>query len=737
MASTALPPPQRFFVILALLLVVVADTSSPAGLTTRAPDTATYSSLALQQLVDRAADLNRRVPEALGGYTAMLESEVSIGNRRSEGMEMAVSLEQMASTLTWDRTGDYQQVVHGYRSQSIGATFATLGFFRNGWAIPTLYGNRLALLFGRDTSSAVRRRRNRRGGDPLYAIHPLAEDREQYYRYSGGDTIVTMRVDGREIPIVRIEVALRDDVPERSVVFLGELDLDVTRHHLVRMRGYFAVVGGPPRRFGLLSQARLQGIAFVEAVNSEINGEFWLPSYQRFEAHATSNTVGESRAIFRIITRYRDREILPSPPGVVLGAESDTLAVRPFRLLVRDADTLSAFADWSTEMGAATSEVTAEDFNDVAPNRWRRDGPPRFSLETERMLDVIRVDRVQGVFTGIGAVLRLRDAAPGLTLRSAVGYAWSERTARGRLAAEYRRGRTTMSLRAGRSLDLTNDFRNPYDSGSTTGALFGRDEYDYVDRRSAGVQVHRFLGRDEQTQLRLELLATEDRGAEAHLERSPFGLGGDFRTNRVVASGRYTRSVATLEWRPDVSLEFLRPGIGGRIIYERGDGELAYQRIEGRLTARANRGPLVLGARLDVGVLSPDAPPQQFFELGRNQNLPGYDYKEFAGDQAAIFRAQILWGSRYFGAPVRLTTRLWLPPIAPALALGVQAGWARASNASALSTVTGLGSTPTGHVRSSAALTLRFFGGAVGVGAARPLDYPGAWRWILEFGQRI
>jgi hypothetical protein len=47
-----------------------------------------------------------------------------------------------------------------------------------------------------------------------------------------------------------------------------------------------------------------------------------------------------------------------------------------------------------------------------------------------------------------------------------------------------------------------------------------------------------------------------------------------------------------------------------------------------------------------------------------------------------------------------------------------------------------LGSETTDHVRSSAALTLRFFGQAIGVGIARPLDYSGEWRWVLELGQR-
>lgn len=715
---------------LLLLPLVLAGQSAPAQ------DTATYATPALRALVAEAAELNRRVPVGLGGYRARLETEISIGNRRAEGMEMAVSLEQVASTLRWDRRGEYEQVIRGYRSQSIGSSFATLGFFRSGWAIPSLYGNRLALLFGRDTSSAARRRAQRRGGEPAYAVHPLADDRERYYRFKGGDTVITMRVGDREIPIVRIDVSLRADVPARSVVFLGELDLDARRRHIVRMRGYFATVGGEKRPLDLLRQAGLEGIAFVEAVNAEVDGSFWLPAHQRFEAHATSGSVGEGRAIFRIITRFLDRELLPMPAGVEPGSIGDTLAIRPFRLTILASDTISAYQDWIANLGTMTAEVSAEDFGDVAPDRWSPRGPPRIALETERLGDLIKIDRIQGLFTGFGTVVRFRDAAPGLTVRLAGGWAWNEATMRGRLVTDYRRGPSRWSLRAQRSLDLTNDFRNPFDSGSTLGAIFGADNYDYLDRRSVMLQWWRLLGERQRTQLRVESGPVDERGVEVHLYRSPIGVGDDFLANRVVTPGRYVRSAISLDHRPDVALEFLRTGVGARVYYERGDGELAYQRAEVRLTARTNRGPFSLGARLDAGATTPGAPPQQFFELGKNQNLPGYEYKEFAGDQAVVLRGLAIYRLPFLGAPLRLSDRLWLPPIAPSIGLGLQVGATRATTPQAEATVTALGSEPSWHPRASVSLTLRAIGGSLGVGVAHTVDRPLRPRWIIEFGMR-
>ena len=211
-------------------------------------DTATYSSPALRMLVSEAVRVNNHVPAGLGGYTAKLESEIAIGERDGAGHETEESIEQVASSLRWRRTGDFEQHVIGYRSQTLGLQFATIGFFRNAWVVPSLYGNRLALLFGIDTT---RRRPGTAGSRPsitdrsadprttLEAVHPLSLDRERLYRFSGGDTVEKLKIGDREIRIVRVIVAPRESLPYRTVVFSGEMDLDADRKHVVRMRGSF------------------------------------------------------------------------------------------------------------------------------------------------------------------------------------------------------------------------------------------------------------------------------------------------------------------------------------------------------------------------------------------------------------------------------------------------------------------------------------------------------------------
>jgi hypothetical protein len=72
------------------------------------------------------------------------------------------------------------------------------------WIVPILYGERIDLV---------------RTGGPVYAesgallrrraLHPFAPNREDVYRFSGGDTVDVITLPARVIPIVRIRVEPR------------------------------------------------------------------------------------------------------------------------------------------------------------------------------------------------------------------------------------------------------------------------------------------------------------------------------------------------------------------------------------------------------------------------------------------------------------------------------------------------------------------------------------------------
>src|SRR5689334_11318562 len=155
------------------------------GQTPAAP--AIADSAALAALIADAARVNSQIPERLRAYRARIETEMSIVVLDSGGRERTTQIEQIASDVRWRAPDRYDQRVVGYRSQSIGPTFSLMSFF-GGWTIPTLYGNRLQL--GVTSSDDPNRVVN--AARQSLAIHPLALNRDQYYRFEGGDTAVTL-----------------------------------------------------------------------------------------------------------------------------------------------------------------------------------------------------------------------------------------------------------------------------------------------------------------------------------------------------------------------------------------------------------------------------------------------------------------------------------------------------------------------------------------------------------------
>ena len=694
-------------------------------------DTGTYSSPALRSIVASAAALNRRVPPGLGSYKGELESEIQLTYTRGDRAEAVVSIEQVASTLTWNRSGATEQNVIGYRSQALKTQLPTIGILQNAWAVPSLYGNRLTLMFGQDSSG--RRLGRRRSAPVLLAVHPLADDRERFYRFSGGDTIQTLRVGDRELSIVRIQVTPRGAPDVKSVLFTGELDLDASRSHVVRMRGHFDVVGD---RLSLVARAlrsAVDGLIYVELENSERDGEYWLPSYQRFEAQVTIPAAGDGRTSFRILTRFRDLALSPPP---IADAEGDSMQATAHPLRIAPRDSLAAYRGWIRDLGILSADARIGDFDDVAPAKYRSDGAPTIAFQAERAMDLAHFNRVEGLYTGGGLTAKLRDLAPGVTLRAIAGYAWSERTARGRVVAELRRPRSTWAFRAGRSLDLTNDFRSPFDSGQTFAALFGRDDYDYVDRHFALASVTYLMSAEHNFSIYAELGAAQDKYAPAALQRGLFRKRAPFRENRGVMRGDYAKSIVALERNPDLDATTLRPGTSAVLRYERGDGQINYQRLELRLITRANHGPWTITGRFDAGALfGSSPPPQQLFEMGQNEGLASYSYKEFAGDHAVGLRGLVSYRLPLFRSPIHIYRQFWLPEPGPSLAVILQSGWTEASTPGARAAVAALGtldgnplSRPTGDVRSSVSAGLRFFGGSMGIMVTRPLDHADQWR---------
>ncbi|HVX40498.1 MAG TPA: hypothetical protein VHB25_13080 [Gemmatimonadaceae bacterium] len=690
-----------------------------------------YSTPALRQFVAAAAIANQEPPPELSGYQARVETEMSLMVRDTLGREHAAEVEQLAANARWARGGIYEVHVVGYRSQSIGVPYSILSIVR-AWTVPSLYGNRLSL----GASFADRRRAN----DSLIAVHPFAVDRDQFYTFSGGDTITVLHAGSRSIPIVRIRVHPHFRGPTKLGAFDGEIDVDATRHQIILMRGQFVILGGSPSlRETVLRASGVVAVAYVEFVNAEVDGRYWLPAFQRSEFQAAFPVLTQNRPILRLVSTFSDVRVVDSAR-----APRDSTLWRRVVVSWAPPDSIASFRGWSEEIGAQTESVHADDFADMAPNAWRADGPPRLNLFPATTSRILRFDRVEGLFTGIAPSVDFRSLAPGLSTGGFVGWAWSERTTRGGAFVTYHPRDWIVSARAERALANTNDFTLPLEEDPGVAAVLGSvDNFDYVDRRSAMLSATRILGSVDEGLVTTQFGLGRDAAEPARLTHGLIPGQAAFRPNRGAANGSYALGSADLELHPNVSGDFVQPGFGARVHYEIGRGDLDWQRMQLSLSARRYLGPVSLAMHADGGLLlGAHPPPQQLFEIGGNQALPGYEYKQFAGDRAALFRGFTSYRFPIWKTPKHVWRNYYIPGVSPGIGASIQGGWTELSSPGAIAAVRALGapgdtalvSLPTHGVRATFGAGITLFSDILHVGFARPIDHPARWRFVAGFG---
>ena len=707
-----------------------------------------YATTALRDFVNRAAVSNRAPPVTLSGYSASVESELALILRDTLGRELVGQLEQLAAQAEWERGGRYELHVVGYRSQSAGAPYSALTFTRM-YTVPTLYGNRL--VFGINDGIPLTRREsttyNRRvkrdtaaGREPLRAIHPLSVDRERYYRFSGGDTVATLYVRDRPIRLVRVHVEPMMGPRSNFFAYRGEMDFDADRHQLVRMRGRLLSVSTARDPLFARSAGAI-AVAYLEFENAEVNGQYWLPAYQRSEFQAQMGILGDVRPIYRLVSRFRN---YTTKDTVVTVAEADSVIPLPptrAKLTYASRDSVSRYGEWESNLGTSSAKVTSEDFNDLAPDVWRPTGPPRMSFWPRRFEDFVRYNRVEGMFTGVSGAIRFRDAAPGLSGRFTAGWAWTEQAIRGAASVSLARKHWLSGARVERTLANTNDFPLALESGLSIGPLLGGvDESDYVDRRIGALTVTRIIGNVDRALVGIDVGLVEDRPETQRVAKAPL-YGSEFLPNRVSFPGRYGRATATIEVHPRVSNESLSPGIGARLIYEVAAGDLDWQRVEARVAMRQYWHGFVVASRVEAGaVFASVIPPQTLYELGGFTTLPSYEFKEFGGDRAALGTGLLAYHFPIWRTPKRVKF-LVLPGLSPGVGTGIRGGWAEASGPAARQALLDLGgdgitplSRSTDRIRATVDVRLTVLSGAFGVGVSRPIDEPGRWKPFFAWG---
>ncbi len=696
----------------------------------------TYSSPGVRELVEAAAARHRVAERRTARYASEIESEIGLLLVAPNGEQILTGVEQVAGRVTWSNRGRLVQSLTAYRSRFAGPALSTLTYIRGPWVVGPLVGDRVPLALAADSARPSDEEVGR-GEAPApegeatdasgrtrklpVLVSPLASDREAFYRLSGGDTVLTLRLPDRTIPVVRVAV---EPIGAAADVFLlrGEIHLDAVDHGVVRLRGEVLRGNRPGGVLSRMMRAAVQGHFFLDLENGLGDLGDWLPHRQWVELEVGSLLTDQS-AVLRFVTDFAAATLDSAPPVPDDDPRDDARRA----LLVVGADPGGGPSGWRAELGSATAERDSRDLTDLR-SIWARAG---VRPGTRRMDEAVRYDRVEGLFTGAGLRMGAGTGARGPYAAVHAGWAWAERTARGGMEVGLAGSRWDVAVGAERDLAPTTDFPRPFESRPTIFGVFGYDPLDYVDRYAAGLRAS--FRPPAPVAVRAHVRAVADREPALNAERGL--LGARFRPLRAVAEGEYVNLGVGVALHEGRGGEFLAPGWNAAASWELARGDLSWQRIQGSLRARRLLGRWSGAGEVFGGlVVAEDPPPQALFELGGYLGrLPGFALDAFTGDRAAVGMVEAAYDLPILESPIRIGP-LFLPSVSPSPLAQVSAGWTHASrNASAVLRAHGWETSD--GVRATGFLGVRLFGGFLRVGAARPLGARGRWRLEIGLGQ--
>ncbi len=570
----------------------------------------TWNSPAALSLVRRAVDrrIETQADASLLSYRTRAHGFVfflaQVGAGLSEPPRL-VKADELAVEVYWQAPDRSKQVILGWRD---GAFLPTdIEYHRDHLGIVTNnFGDMIRVGEGDEVRDVV---------------HPLSPAGPALYDFALGDSLAVRTAGGQVL--VR-EVQVRPRSFQRALV-VGTLFLDAASADLVRFRFSFTP--------GAYLDRQLEDISIV-LENARFEGRYWLPYRQEVEIRRRTTWLDfPARGIIRGRWEIEAYDLnVDLPPGTFIGPaiggltqpgpESDTTWPGPL------GDAIAGVAEPINRQDMDALRVEVER---IAGSR-ALGGLPARRLAAGSLSDLARVNRVQGLTLGFGAVVGLGKSRA--ELRPYVSYGTSDDRLTGSFRVDLHSGATRFGLGAVRRVG---DFSDLPVVAPTLNSLLaqegGRDYGDYVLVHSAGAGLrHRLSGR---TSVELELLVEETRSAG--VEASP--ATGSYRPNPPLGSGTYRVGRLALE-RSSGGLAVNRD-LQGRLALEGGEGPTEYFRLtaEGRWLSRLGSGDLL--SRIYLGVGSGGLPPHRGFAIGGRGTLVGEPFRAYGGRGTAL--AQIEW----------------------------------------------------------------------------------------------
>jgi hypothetical protein len=670
----------------------------------------TYDSPQTRALVERAIAEQREPPAGLHDYRARVQSSLylTVAPDSASGGDLPASVDELVSTVRWERGGHLEQTVLGHRTRMlVPLPYSLATILESPWVIPHLYGSDLYTPFAGPR-----------------AVSPFGPRGPEYYRYEARDT-VRIRVQEETVTLVPVEVRPRPEATGSDAprLVVGTFYVDVARAAVARAR--FGFVGSGVELAPSLTTIR----TYLELENALWDGRYWLPYRQRRDIVFESRLLGGMVAA-RVVNRFVDYDFNTgwSPTGPRL---SLVWAPQP-----------GAFSDWRAEVGEEAGLYSIQDFADLRVATAAATGPPRTRPRVqpyyERGSDLFRYDRVEGLYLGLGARLIPPDPRrQRWQVYGTAGWAFSEGTARGELSASWGslvaprppgapdRGARVALYRRLRDIQ---PFRPTYDTEwlySLPALLWGSDTRDYYDAAGAEAFVVERRGRwDASLGARVE----RQDSVRVNTGRFLFGEAPEFGPLASIEPGTH----AALEASAGYALGPGAFGIGNSLVArlqgEVGVGDFRFRRATALVSARRIIGPVTAAARVDAGRAWGDVPPQQLFRFGSLQGLRGYEPNEFGGSAALLGRGRVAVGIPPRSArPLGRIGFFLVPPLRPALVLVGESGWTTIDD-ELRPVLERLGSRPTDGARASLGAGLSLFDDALTVEYLHPVGRDAAVR---------
>ena len=430
------------------------------------------------------------------------------------------------------------------------------------------------------TRRVYRRERNRR--DTLTVVHPFAADRDQYYRFSGGDTVTMLRVGGTSGPDRAHTCA--PGLPSRDPV------------RRVRRRDR-------PRRESFRRSCecvdRLSSLGVANPFGDVVRPRDWnrrrgvCGVRQRRSTTADTGCRHFSVPSFRRVFRRwgnRGRSFVSSRRSATshstTGVVAPDTSLHP-RVVVTWAptDSVGSFDGWRTPLGTQTSSVRADDFADPrAPRKLAGRRATATSSCSPLFARAVFSDSTESKVCTLASRRRwhCRSAAPGLSCRRLrrlglhrADGAWR----RVRVVEARRRRRSAFARRARTLVDerLWNPaWRRPRLRGPPLFRRRRRLRRQTPRRRlSDACRPEPSTSHLSTVQARLWLKIDQSGRAFRRLG-SRATAASDSTAERV--PGDYAFGSLDAEFHPSVTGDFARPGLGARLHYEYASGDLDWQR---------------------------------------------------------------------------------------------------------------------------------------------------------------